>query len=71
MRAAPPVIVVPLASTIALSRLWLGHHTVPQVTAGVACGLVLAPAWFWLWTEGGVNELGKEAERMLHVYLGW
>ena len=71
MRAAPPLVVVPLASTIALSRIWLGHHTIPQVAAGVACGLVFAPSWFWLWTDGGMSEWGSMVEDGVRAYLGW
>ena len=74
-RAAAPVLVVPLASTIALSRLWLGHHTVPQVAAGVACGLVLAPAWYALWTDEGWGwgwaAKGAEVEAAVRAYLPW
>ncbi|KAL7284723.1 hypothetical protein ACG7TL_002029 [Trametes sanguinea] len=51
-RGLPPLVVVPLASTIAASRIWLGHHTWPQVAAGCAYGLVAAPLWFILWTKG-------------------
>ena len=71
IRAWPPAVVVPLASTIALSRIWLGHHTVPQVGAGVVCGLVFTPVWFWLWTEGGMSAWGHVAEVTVNQYLGW
>ncbi|KAI8989107.1 hypothetical protein BD414DRAFT_577814 [Trametes punicea] len=60
-RLVPPLVVVPLASTIAVSRIWLGHHTWPQVAAGCAYGLVFAPVWFELWTRG-LNEYGRVVE---------
>ncbi|KAI0827372.1 hypothetical protein BC628DRAFT_1318522 [Trametes gibbosa] len=63
-RVLPPLFVVPLASTIAVSRIWLRHHTWPQVAAGVAYGLVFAPVWFRLWTCG-LNEYGAMAEDMI------
>ncbi|KAH9854563.1 hypothetical protein C2E23DRAFT_775100 [Lenzites betulinus] len=67
MRMAIPLVVVPLASMIAASRIWLGHHTWPQVGAGVAYGLLCAPLWFRLWT-GGLNEYGPMAEDMIPLY---
>ncbi|KAI0634293.1 hypothetical protein C8Q77DRAFT_1217500 [Trametes polyzona] len=63
-RVLPPLVVVPLASTIAVSRIWLGHHTWPQVGAGVAYGLFFAPVWFRLWV-GGWNEYGRMVENMI------
>ncbi|KAI0649910.1 phosphatidic acid phosphatase type 2/haloperoxidase, partial [Trametes meyenii] len=63
-RALPPLVVIPLASTIAVSRIWLGHHTWPQVVAGCAYGLLCAPVWFWLWTSGW-NEYGRVVEAMV------
>ncbi|KAI0356879.1 phosphatidic acid phosphatase type 2/haloperoxidase, partial [Trametes cingulata] len=65
-RFLPPLVVVPLASTIAVSRIWLGHHTWPQVAAGCAYGLLFAPVWFKLWT-GGWNEYGRTMEEMIPI----
>ncbi|KAF9053662.1 DnaJ-domain-containing protein [Hymenopellis radicata] len=42
MRTLPPLVIVPLALLIALSRLWLGHHTVPQVLAGCSYGILFS-----------------------------
>ncbi|KAI9060096.1 PAP2-domain-containing protein [Trametes sanguinea] len=67
-RGMPPLVVVPLASTIAVSRIWLGHHTWPQVAAGCAYGLAVAPLWFVLWTKG-LNEYGQKAEGLLESYM--
>ncbi|KAI1782825.1 PAP2-domain-containing protein [Ganoderma leucocontextum] len=64
----PPLICVPLASTIAISRIWLGHHTVPQVAAGVAYGLFYTPLMFRLWTHG-LNEYGPWAEDLVRTYI--
>ncbi|KZT74977.1 PAP2-domain-containing protein [Daedalea quercina L-15889] len=63
-RVLPIVISIPWAATIVVSRIWLGHHTLPQVIAGCACGLVLAPLWFRLWTHGA-NEYGRAIEHAL------
>ncbi|KAI0657504.1 PAP2-domain-containing protein [Cubamyces menziesii] len=66
-RVLPPLLVVPLAITIAASRIWLGHHTWPQVAVGVTYGLLFVPVWFKLWT-GGLNEYGRACEDMLHIF---
>ncbi|EJF61727.1 PAP2-domain-containing protein [Dichomitus squalens LYAD-421 SS1] len=68
MRIFPPLIVIPLASTIAWSRISLGHHTVFQVAAGVTCGLVYAPLMFRLWTHK-LNQYGPWAEALVHTYI--
>lgn len=64
MRVLPLVIVIPWATTIAVSRIWLGHHTWPQVAAGCTYGLLFAPLWFRLWTHG-VNDYGRMLEHAL------
>ncbi|KAI0937267.1 hypothetical protein AcW1_001290 [Taiwanofungus camphoratus] len=63
-RLLPPLIVLPWASIIAISRIWLGHHTYPQVVAGVAYGLLFTPIWFTIWIRGG-NEYGRMLEQSL------
>ncbi|KAI0772888.1 hypothetical protein BD413DRAFT_542912 [Trametes elegans] len=65
-RVVPVLIVLPLAGTIAVSRIWLGHHTWTQVAAGCAYGMLFAPLWFKLWT-GGLDEYGHVLEGMLPV----
>ncbi|TCD68091.1 hypothetical protein EIP91_011544 [Steccherinum ochraceum] len=67
LRVVAPLIIVPWATTIAISRIWLGHHTVPQVLVGFAHGLVIAPAWFHLWQQYG-NTYGSYVER---TYMIW
>ncbi|KAH8099286.1 phosphatidic acid phosphatase type 2/haloperoxidase [Cristinia sonorae] len=61
-RIIPPLVIVPWAASIAISRLWLGHHTVPQVLVGSIHGIVLAPLWLRLWTTYG-DEYGGFVER--------
>ena len=51
-----PLLAIPTAATIATSRIWLGHHTVKQVLAGVFLGVTMALGWFYGWTHG-VEEL--------------
>ncbi|KAH9937336.1 PAP2-domain-containing protein [Fomitopsis serialis] len=63
-RVLPIIISIPWAVTIVVSRIWLGHHNVPQVIAGCACGLVLAPLWFNLWTHGA-NDYSRALEHAL------
>ncbi|KZT02493.1 PAP2-domain-containing protein [Laetiporus sulphureus 93-53] len=63
-RVLPPLIVLPWATTIAVSRTWLGHHTWLQVGAGCACGLIFAPIWFNIWIRGG-NEYGRMLEQAI------
>ncbi|KAH9950904.1 PAP2-domain-containing protein [Amylocystis lapponica] len=63
-RVVPLLVVLPWASIIAISRIWLGHHTWPQVGAGCAYGLLYTPLWYTLWVRGG-NEYGRMLERSL------
>ncbi|KNZ74257.1 Dolichyldiphosphatase, partial [Termitomyces sp. J132] len=43
------------------SRIWLGHHTWPQVIVGVTHGLIFAMVWFKLWCAG-LNQYGSQLE---------
>ncbi|KII94108.1 hypothetical protein PLICRDRAFT_88372 [Plicaturopsis crispa FD-325 SS-3] len=67
-RIIPPLIVVPWAGLIAMSRVWLGHHTWLQVIVGCSYGLAFASVWFALWTNG-LDDRGRTLERMVHEYL--
>ncbi|KAF8212253.1 phosphatidic acid phosphatase type 2/haloperoxidase [Mycena galopus ATCC 62051] len=69
-RVVAPVLVLPLAALIAWSRIFLGHHTVAQVTAGVAYGVAWAYMCFALWTRG-LNEYGQTLEKFFDGLLGW
>ncbi|KAF9564670.1 PAP2-domain-containing protein, partial [Agrocybe pediades] len=63
IRVLLPLITLPWGVTIMMSRVWLGHHTWPQVFAGASYGAFVALAWFSLWTKWGLNEVGGELER--------
>ncbi|KDR81596.1 hypothetical protein GALMADRAFT_59207, partial [Galerina marginata CBS 339.88] len=67
-RILPPLITLPWAVTIVMSRVWLGHHTWLQVFAGSSYGIVLALVWFKLWTCG-VNAVGKVVEEMVNDWM--
>lgn len=63
-RVIPPLIVVPWAGVVMASRIWLGHHTWPQVFAGGAYGSAVAFLWFALW-KGGANGYGQILEEFM------
>ncbi|KIM88596.1 hypothetical protein PILCRDRAFT_62374 [Piloderma croceum F 1598] len=65
-RVVPSLVVVPWSILI---RVWLGHHTWPQVAVGCSYGLVFACVWFTAWTCGFV-EYGRILEQSLHTYVG-
>ena len=65
IRILPPLIAFPCAVTIFMSRLWLGHHTIPQVVAGILFGVAFASVWFALWTRG-LNSWGEHAEEVFN-----
>ncbi|KAI6022674.1 hypothetical protein EDC04DRAFT_2727754 [Pisolithus marmoratus] len=64
-----PFVMIPWAALIVLSRVWLGHHTWPQVAVGTALGVCFATVCLRLWMEdvGGVRTLGGELERWIDV----
>jgi len=59
-----PLLAILTAATIATSRIWLGHHTIKQVLAGVFLGVTMAFGWFYGWTHG-VKELCWEWVKVL------
>ncbi|KAJ4000801.1 DnaJ domain-containing protein [Lentinula boryana] len=67
-RILPPLIVLPWATVIALSRIWLGHHTLAQVSVGCSFGFAFAWLWFYMWTNG-LNKYGVDAEQMWHSHI--
>ncbi|THU89510.1 hypothetical protein K435DRAFT_674621 [Dendrothele bispora CBS 962.96] len=69
-RVLPPLIVVPLASLIAASRVWLGHHNWAQVLAGCLYGVTFAFICFGVWNSGA-HEYGSILEQTLDSYIGW
>ncbi|KAL4067639.1 hypothetical protein V8B97DRAFT_1949683 [Scleroderma yunnanense] len=66
-----PLVMVPWATLIILSRVWLGYHTWPQVAAGSALGIGFASVWFRLWMEdaGSVRTLGCILEGQLDDWI--
>lgn len=72
-RIFPILITLPWAVTVMMSRVWLGHHTWPQVFAGASYGIALASVWFGLWT-GGLDIVGGAFEKILNEWIalqGW
>lgn len=51
-RIVVPSVVVPWATAIAVSRIWLGHHTIPQVLVGCIHGVVFTYVWYSIWSQG-------------------
>lgn len=66
VRLIPPLLAIPIASTMALSRVWLGVHTAAQVAVGWAIGIPCAWAWYQLWTVGGWSVTGQKVEQWFH-----
>lgn len=63
IRWVAPLVSVPWAAVVICSRIWLGHHTWPQVVVGISCGVALAGVWFQLWVER-LDVCGNELEEM-------
>ncbi|KAI0051693.1 hypothetical protein FA95DRAFT_1554217, partial [Auriscalpium vulgare] len=68
-RALVPVMSTPIAILVPTSRMWLGHHTWPQVAVGCSYGLAFALFWFTVWTRGA-NEYGRAIEDYVRAYIG-
>ncbi|KAF9532964.1 hypothetical protein CPB83DRAFT_589943 [Crepidotus variabilis] len=74
IRLLAPVVALPWAVAVVMSRLWLGHHTVPQVLAGASYGVALASVWFSIWKNvlspsETVRGFEKEVVKMVEHYL--
>lgn len=67
-RILPPLTCLLWAGSIMMSRVWLGHHTWPQVFAGASYGIAMASIWFALWT-GGWNDVGQKAEDIVNAWV--
>jgi dolichyldiphosphatase len=61
-RSLVPAVILPWASLIVASRVWLEHHTWKQVAAGFCYGGAFAGLWFALWTKGGLSMAGAKME---------
>ncbi|KAI0271363.1 hypothetical protein BC834DRAFT_859145 [Gloeopeniophorella convolvens] len=68
LRQLVPLVVVPCSLTVAGSRIWLGHHTLPQVVVGCGYGFAFAWLWFSLWTHG-LNEVGAVVEHHIRAHI--
>ncbi|TFK76460.1 PAP2-domain-containing protein [Pluteus cervinus] len=55
-RLIPPLIAVPWAILVVMSRVWLGHHTWLQVIAGALYGLFWSGLWFGTWVSGVIAD---------------
>jgi len=64
----PLAVVVPWAATIACSRVWLGHHSLPQVAAGSLVGATFALGWFWWWKNGADELISRAVNDALLLY---
>lgn len=64
---APPVGAV-WAGLVAVSRIWLGHHTKEQVLAGCLVGFLFAWAWFQSYVLG-MNVIGERLEAYIEAVL--
>ncbi|KIO29312.1 hypothetical protein M407DRAFT_242663 [Tulasnella calospora MUT 4182] len=60
-----PLFVAPWAVTIAISRIWLGHHTVEQVAAGSTVGVLFGCGWFWWWNHGAAELTSRQLDKIL------
>ncbi|KAK7014876.1 hypothetical protein R3P38DRAFT_1416178 [Favolaschia claudopus] len=69
-RIVVPIVVLPLASIVAMSRVWLGHHTWAQIAVGCAYGVGWAFLCFRVWTKA-LSEHGQKVEHFLDRLLGW
>ncbi|KAJ7582729.1 hypothetical protein C8J56DRAFT_228530 [Mycena floridula] len=67
-RILPPLIVTPWALAVLGSRVWLGHHSWPQVYVGAAYGISFSFCWFLLWSNG-LSEPGNSVEDYVVKYL--
>lgn len=63
VRQIGPVAAVGWAGLVTASRLYLGHHTVPQVAAGIGFGVMFGLGCFSLWTVYGLDGYGALLER--------
>lgn len=64
----PPFAAVWAVSVI-YSRVWMEHHTYPQVLVGALWGGACAAFWFTLWTRGGVSVIGNQVESRMWEIL--
>lgn len=63
-----PVVILPWTFMIVMSRVWLGHHTWPQVAVGASLGVCCASFWFKLWVDdtAGIKTIALQVETMVN-----
>ncbi|KAF9005637.1 DnaJ domain-containing protein [Cyathus striatus] len=67
VRILGPSMAIPGATTIMMSRIWLGYHTWPQVVVGGSYGVVCAVLWFYGW-RNGLGVYGEALDCMVLRY---
>lgn len=63
VRQIGPAVAVGWATLVTASRLYLGHHTLPQVLGGVVFGVLFGMGCFTLWTACGLDAYGAMLEQ--------
>ncbi|KZO90211.1 PAP2-domain-containing protein [Calocera viscosa TUFC12733] len=58
------------AAGVAGSRIWMGHHTLPQVLAGAGFGAVFACGWSALWRDWAREEVARPVVGLLGGWVG-
>ncbi|KAI4527837.1 phosphatidic acid phosphatase type 2/haloperoxidase, partial [Schizophyllum commune Loenen D] len=61
-RTLPALVIVPWATLVACSRVWLGKHSWIQVIAGCAYGALFASVAFCVWTGGELSQYNDWTE---------
>ena len=69
-RIVPPIMAVPWAMLVVMSRVWLGHHTWPQVIVGASYGVAFASVLFSLWTDG-LQQHGQKLEELVESLINY
>ena len=68
VRVLAPAVIVPWSAAIAFSRIWLGHHTLAQVAAGAAHGVVFTYLWFTLWVQSAADYGQHFEQTYMHLF---
>ncbi|KAI5899649.1 PAP2-domain-containing protein [Schizophyllum commune H4-8] len=68
-RTIPALIIVPWATLVACSRVWLRKHSWIQVVAGCAYGTLFASIAFSVWTRGELSQYNDWIEGLMNKLL--
>ena len=68
-RTLPALIIVPWATLVACSRVWLGKHSWIQVIAGCAYGTLFASVAFTAWTRAELSQYNDWTEGIMNYLL--